>query len=352
MQSYTLADLAGTRKTSIVPVPRVRDGDVHATDTSTGTGTGLPESGPLLAPGHVICQSKSFEIISPLGEGGMGCVYKAYDASMDRYLALKVLKTDVPESERLRFHQEALIASNFSHPHLVRVLEVGQSGEDQWMAMEYLRGKDLAALLAREPRFPFDLMAEVVEQALSALGYIHARGIVHCDVKPENIFVSRDVFDRRIVLTKLIDFGIATHVRDQDTRQNYVVGDPRYMAPERTVPDRPYDGRTDLYALAMTAYEAWTGQHPLDPEQNCDVRELLRRQREQPCSPPGRLLPASTPRAIRDALDAFLGTACQKDPDARFPDAHSMSVALAQLRALVHAHRDRDEGLGSVARTG
>ncbi len=175
----------------------------HVSDLTTLVGK--PESldeqempqGVVLPPGTQVFQDKVFEIVEQLGEGGMGTVYKAYDPSMDRYIALKVLKPDVPESEKRKFHREAVIAANFSHPNLVRVLEVGARDDLQWLAMEFLRGRDVGEVISNRKAISFRVVIDIFAQTLDALEYIHNRQIAHCDIKPENIFITRDAYNRR-----------------------------------------------------------------------------------------------------------------------------------------------------------
>jgi serine/threonine-protein kinase len=292
-------------------------------------------------PGTTIVQRKNFEVIEMMAEGGMGQVYKAYDPSMDRYIALKILKHEVPESERMRFHREALIAANFSHPNLVRVLEVGASGGLQWMAMEHLRGRDLGELLSRGQTIAFRLLLDIFTQALDALHYIHIRNIVHCDIKPENLFITRDLYDRKLVIVKLIDFGISRVLGEAQENSRYIMGDPRYMAPEQSVLNGHVDARSDLYSLGMTFFEAVTLRHPIEGAFDLDVEELLRHQRTTEPPPPSTLLPPHTPTMLAQAIDRFTAKACAKNPQRRFQDALSMRKALETMLDLLEAEQPR-----------
>lgn len=292
-----------------------------------------PEVGDL-AQGMTVSQTKSFEVNECIGEGGMGRIYKAHDAVMDRYVALKVLKPDVPESERRRFRREAVVAANFSHPNLPRVLDRGGDTEHgiEWMTMEYLRGRDLGRIIDLGRGIAFALLIDIFAQTLDALDYIHTRRIVHCDVKPDNIFVTRDTYDRRIVIVKLIDFGVCRSLdaKEQPTRQ--LIGDPRYMAPEQTVVGGPIGPRTDLYSLGLTFYEAVTGAHPFDAElQSHSTKHLLRVQRtEMPPPVASRRPDMPTPLAV--AIDQIISLACAKDPERRYPEAKAMKRAILHLR--------------------
>ncbi len=288
-----------------------------------------------LTPGTQVSHSKVFEIIETLGEGGMGQIYRAYDPTMDRYVALKVLKEDVDEAAKARFRHEAQIAADFSHPNLVRVLEVGHSQGMQWLTMEWLRGRDIGHVLESGTQANFRLIADIFSQVLEALDYIHVRGIVHCDVKPENIFITRDPYDRRLVIAKLIDFGIAKDLNAPAEPVEYVSGDPRYMAPEQSVLNGSLDARADLYALGISFYELVARDHPFEWALDQDPHTLLELQRQAPLPPLSTRLPEGTPDELAGILDVFVGRACAKNPAERFADAKQMRIALAEVtRAL------------------
>lgn len=282
-------------------------------------------------PGTQIGHAKVFDIVEPIGEGGMGRVYKAFDPVMDRYVAMKVLKADVPANERERFRREAVIAANFSHPNLPRVLDRGsvEALGLEWMTLEYLRGRDLGQVIDRNRKVAMPLLVDIFEQTLDALDYMHTRGIVHCDVKPDNIFITRDPYDRRLVIVKLIDFGICRRVDDEPPGR--LMGDPRYMSPEQTYLGRPVDGRADLYALGMTLFETLVGLHPFPGADDVEPVDLLRMQRSHVLPPLVDVLP-ELPVEISGTLDAVLERACAKDPDDRFTTAAAMKAALGHVR--------------------
>lgn len=287
-----------------------------------------------LEPGSRLPQSKGFDIIERIGEGGMGKIYKAFDPSMDRYVALKVLKLDIPEQERRRFRREAVIAANFSHPNLPRVLDRGSDPSVglEWMTMEYLRGRDLGMIIDAGRRIAFPLLVDIFCQTLDALDYMHTRKIAHCDVKPDNIFVTRDPYDRRIVIVKLIDFGVCRSLEPPLELQQQLIGDPRYMAPEQTYLNGPMDHRVDLYALGLTLFEALIGRHPFEGADAMDAKELLMMQRTGELPLPSDFL-FDTPPKVADRLDDTILRACAKDPAERFPDAAAMKAALQEMVA-------------------
>ena len=295
-----------------------------------------------LAAGMVIAFSKRFTIASPLGEGGMGKVFKAFDPLMNRYVALKVMKTDVPESEQRRFRLEARLCGSFNHTNLVRVLDVGTTREHGlfWFAMEFLEGRDITGAMEGGRTVPLHVLCEIFRQVLDALHYIHLRGIVHRDVKPANIFVTRDQFDPELRTVKLLDFGVArdtADVRPEDP--TLVLGDPRYMAPEQTRPNAKVDGRADLYALGMSFFEAITGRHPFEDLFHEHPRELLKAHRERDLPPPSTYVPSDTPEEEAEAIDGFFMAACGRTPDERFGDARVMRRALGELMRFTHRRR-------------
>ncbi len=303
-------------------------------DTTPHLASDEPRNEAELTPGTVITFSKRFQISARLGEGGMGKVYKAFDPLMNRYVALKVMKADVPESEQRRFRLEARLCGSFTHPNLVRILDVGTTREHNlfWFAMDFLDGRDIGGAMEGGRTVPLHVVCEIFRQTLDALSYIHRRRIVHRDIKPANIFVNRDAYDPEYRLVKLLDFGVARDLSDEKPEDpNLILGDPRYMPPEQTRPNGPVDHRADLYALGMTFYEAVTGHHPFEDVFGEHPRELLKAQRERIPAPPSTYLPAHTSSEAAATIDAFFFQACDKDPARRFADARAMQRALAEV---------------------
>ncbi len=288
-----------------------------------------------LPPGTVLTQSKQYQIVERLGEGGMGKVYKVFDPIMNRYAALKMMKVDVPESEQRRFRQEARLCGTFMHPNLIRTLEVGTTREHSlyWFAMEYLEGRDLMGFLEAGELMDFDFVRDVFRQILEGLTHVHVRNFVHCDIKPANIFVATDQYDPNLKLVKLLDFGVARDLsRPESHDSRRIMGDPFYMPPEQTVAGGPIDQRADLYALGMTFFEIVTqGRHPLEDLFAEHPREALKAQRERPMAPPSTYLPANTPADRAEAIDGFFVTATAKNPEHRFQSAKVMQVALNHI---------------------
>jgi serine/threonine protein kinase len=297
----------------------------------------LDPSDDRLGAGSMLAHTKQYQIEGCIGEGGMGWVYKAWDPVLERPVALKVMKPDVPASERDRFRREAIWGARFCHPSIARVFDlVGVPGQGiSWFVMEFLPGRDLGTLIrrarARRTAIPMRLIADVFRQILGALEYSHECRVVHRDVKPENMFVTRDP-NTNFVTSKLLDFGVALD-RSTPTRELHLVGDPRYIAPEQTQHGRTVDGRADVYAAGMSLYEALTNRHPFGDllEGDAPLGALLAAQRERIAAPPSNFLSEELPAALVCGLDVVVGKAIAKDPDARFESARAMQASLLEV---------------------
>jgi serine/threonine protein kinase len=290
-----------------------------------------------LLGGTMVAHTKQYRIESCIGEGGMGWVYKAWDSVLERPVALKVMKPDVPVSERDRFRLEAVWGARFCHPAIARVFDlVGVPGQGiSWFVMEYLPGRDLATLIARArtrgTRIPMRLIGDVFRQILAALQYSHDCGVVHRDVKPDNMFVTRDP-NTRFVTSKLLDFGVALE-RAKPSREQRLVGDPRYIAPEQTEFGREVDGRADVYAAGMSLFETLANEHPW-PElvgERYDLQALLQASRERPLPELTPLLTDEVEPERAAGLEAVVRKACAKLPEDRFASARAMQEALLSV---------------------
>ena len=216
--------------------------------------------------------------------------------------------------------------------------------------MEYLRGNDIGDVLARRRYISFRVLIDIFTQTLDALHYIHTRSIAHCDIKPENIFITRDAYDRRLVIVKLIDFGIARDYGGPLELHMHITGDPRYMAPEQAVINGRIDHRVDLYALGVTFYEVVTTRHPVEEHFDLPPTQLLELQIRQQFEPPSIYMPENTPPELAAAVDDFVARACAKDPAQRHASALEMQAELtAMLRILdqMSKSEDDDRGLGT-----
>ena len=290
-----------------------------------------------LATGTMLAHTKQYRIEGCIGEGGMGWVYEAWDPVLERPVALKVMKPDVPESERDRFRREAIWGARFCHPSIARVFDlVGVPGQGiSWFVMEFLPGRDLGSLIrrarSRDKLIPLRLVADVFRQILGALQYSHDCQVVHRDVKPDNIFVTRDR-NTNFVTSKLLDFGVALDRSEVNPRpERHLVGDPRYIAPEQTQHDRVVDGRADVYAAGMALYEALTNRHPFARLLDGPLQPLLAAQRERTPMPPSTYMPESYPATLVCGLDVVFAKATAKHPDDRFESARAMQATLLDV---------------------
>ncbi|PRQ02167.1 Serine/threonine-protein kinase PrkC [Enhygromyxa salina] len=290
-----------------------------------------------LMEGTMLAHTKQYRIEGCIGEGGMGWVYKAWDPVLERAVAIKVMKPEVPVSEQARFRREAIWGARFCHPAIARVFDlVGVPGQGiSWFVMEYLPGRDLGTLITRARRrdqlIPLRLVGDVYRQILGALHYGHECQVVHRDVKPENVFVTRDP-NTNYVTSKLLDFGVALdRSADASEPERHLVGDPRYIAPEQTEHGREVDGRADVYAAGVSLYEALTNRHPFRDLVGGPFQALLEAQRTRELVPPSTYLPDSYPATLVCGLDVVIAKATAKDPDDRFESARAMQQTLADV---------------------
>src|SRR4051794_12157538 len=202
-----------------------------------------------------------------LGRGGMGEVYRAYDTEQDRTVALKVLPAGLSRDPqyRGRFRREARLACALTDPHVVPIHRYGEIDGQLYLDMRLVEGEDLEEVLRREGRLAPDGAVRVVEQVASALDAAHRNGLVHRDVKPSNVFLTRSASPDGPRFAYLGDFGIARDLSGTTgsvlTATGTAIGTPDYMAPERFSGD-PVDGRADVYALACLLHECLTGERP------------------------------------------------------------------------------------------
>ncbi len=203
-----------------------------------------------------------YQIVEPLGEGGMAAVYKAFQPSMERYVAVKVLPRHMAMSEEFitRFKLEARLLAQLQHPHILSVFDYGESEGYTYIVMPYVQGGTLADLMKKR-RFNLAEIREIVTQIGSALGYAHARGMVHRDVKPSNVLVDES---GNCMLT---DFGLARMIESTSnlTSTGAMIGTPAYMSPEQGV-GKQLDGRSDIYSLGIIFFELLTGRVPYTAE--------------------------------------------------------------------------------------
>ena len=267
-----------------------------------------------------------YEVLGLLGQGGMGAVYRARHLGMDGIVALKVLRREVGQNLEAieRFYREARAASRLKHPNTIRVFDFGQSEDGQmFLAMEYLEGVSLRTEMQRVGMFPQDRLLRIAEQVASSLGEAHQKGIVHRDVKPENVFLLQMIGAPDFV--KVLDFGIARNLSgDTMTRTGMAIGTPAYMSPEQARGEK-VDGRSDLYSLGVMLFELAAGVPPFSS--GTPMQLLLKHLHE----PPPRLSDLRVEglsREFEDLVMDLLG----KDPETRPRDAEQLLRRIAAIR--------------------
>lgn len=277
----------------------------------------------------------AYEILSPLGAGGMGEVYRARDTRLGREVAVKVVNERLMDdtNARARFEREARAVAALSHPNIVALHDVGYEQGIAFAVMELLEGEGLDRRLARG-RPSYAKAIEIAAAVADGLASAHARGFVHRDLKPANIFITADGF------VKILDFGLAkadpfrsgeaaASMTAYDTEPGTVLGTHAYMAPEQVKGDRA-DQRTDIFSLGCVLYEMLAGWLPFHG--NTPAETLAAILRDQPLA-----LEDGSP-GIPPGIDALVGRCLEKDPDARFQSARDLAFA---LRALVTQPTDR-----------
>jgi len=278
-----------------------------------------------------------YEILEELGRGGFATVYKARDVELERVVALKVLHPYYAEDRQFveRFRQEARAAARLRHPHIVTVYEAGEAGDQLYIAMEYLPGRTLQALLEAEGALPLERALPILEQVAEALDHAHAQGVVHRDVKPGNVMVEQAAEGSRIsrseVRATLTDFGLVKALAASTalTSPGTLLGSPEYMAPEQADPQRAGEvgPAADRYALGVVAYQMLTGRVPFPG----NTPATLYAHEHKPVPPPRSLCPG-----LPQAVEAVLLRMLAKAPAERFPSAGAF---VAQLREALRAEQ-------------
>jgi serine/threonine protein kinase len=274
------------------------------------------------APGTIFADR--YKILSLLGRGGMGEVYRAEHLALRKDVALKVLKAKATENSEARFEREARAIARLEHPSCVRILDYGTWYRSRYIAMELVDGPTLATAMRTDGQFSTARAVNVARNVLAALVHAHGKGVLHRDVKPENVMLVSQGVPR----TVLIDFGLAA-LGDEGplTASGMCMGSPSYIAPERLL-GRLHDARADVYAVGVILYEMIAGARPsVGNSPEAIMHHTLHR-------PPRPL------RAIRRdiplAIDAVIMRALAKDPEKRFGDAEQMLSALSDLPMSEH----------------
>ncbi|MGH7664517.1 MAG: serine/threonine-protein kinase [Gemmatimonadaceae bacterium] len=260
-----------------------------------------------------------YDILEELGRGGMAVVYRALERELDREVAIKVLPFSMGFDGGFveRFQREARTAARLEHPHIIPVYRVGRTGQVSYFVMKFVRGQALSDLLRKHGMIPAAQLRRILMETASALGYAAGRGVVHRDIKPDNIMLEED---GRCVIA---DFGIARSASDSKlTSTGMSVGTPRYMSPEQARA-KDIDGRSDIYSLGIVGYECLVGMTPFDGD---DALAILMDHINAPLPHP--VLGSAEDRALFEVIERMLA----KQPSDRFQTAGDLIAALHATR--------------------
>jgi serine/threonine protein kinase len=261
-----------------------------------------------------------YKLSIQIGSGGMANVYRARDLNLERDVAVKILREDLisDPSFRARFHQEARSAANLVHPNIVTIYDFGHDAHRYYIVMEIVEGMDLKTLIRRSGHLTIDQALEIIIQVCKGVGYAHRAGLVHCDLKPQNILISPDT------RAKITDFGISQALAsiDPDERTDIVWGSPKYFAPEQAAGNPPSPS-SDVYALGVILFEMITGKLPFEADHPTQLADL-----HQTAPPPS---PSSLNPEISPALEAIILKVLSKDPASRYRNADQFGRVLQRL---------------------
>jgi serine/threonine-protein kinase len=282
----------------------------------------------------MIKQLGRYEVMSELGQGAMGVVYKARDPLIDRIVAIKTINLGMEQEDHeeyeARFYQEAKAAGRLNHPNIVTIYDVGKSGDIAYIAMEFLQGRELRDVLREDGQMPVSRVLDVAAQVASGLAYAHDHQIVHRDVKPSNIMVIRDG------QVKITDFGIARMASSAiRTQTGMVLGSPKYMSPEQVL-GKALDRRSDIFSLGVMLYEMLTREAPFTGENiNAIMYQTLN---SVPTAP--SILNGDVP----EMLNFIVAKALAKSVEDRYQNATDFAADLRACRdRLPHSDSSRTE---------
>jgi tetratricopeptide (TPR) repeat protein/predicted Ser/Thr protein kinase len=265
--------------------------------TAQGVSVGGSQASVALAPGAII--AGRYEILQVLGEGGMGTVYKATDRELDRSVALKTIRPELASNPAIikRFKQELILARQVTHRNVVRIFDLGEADGVKFITMEYIEGRDLTSLLREKGKLAPKEAAEIMEQVCRALEAAHMEGVVHRDLKPQNIMI--DAHGKVAVM----DFGIArsTEAAEAMTYTGAIIGTPQYMSPEQARGEK-LDARSDLFSFGIVFYEMLTGNSPFKAD---TVMSSLYKRTSEAARPAIELVP-EIPRGLSEMVSKCL----------------------------------------------
>jgi serine/threonine protein kinase len=262
-----------------------------------------------------------YQVLERVGKGGMGVLYRGFDPVLDREVAIKLMHADFTEDTeqmRPRFYREARAAAKLNHRNIVTIFEFAEESNVPYIVMEFLRGMPLNQRMSGAQPLSLDDKLSIVAQLCDGLAYAHEQGVVHRDVKPDNVFLLEDGS------VKLLDFGIAKLTASNLTREGDVLGSASYMSPEQVDGSDSVDGRADVFSTGVLLYELLTGHKPFEAENPTAV--IVRILRDQPT-------PLDTyVTGLPHALVAVVLKALSREPASRFATADAMGRELQSIR--------------------
>lgn len=266
---------------------------------------------------ETILLNNRYQLLQPIGSGGMSVVYKAMDEMLERIVTVKILRENYSSDAKFRerFKQEAKAAANLSHPNIVTVYDFGFDNDKVFIVFEYIDGTDLKTLIRKRGPFETKEALSLITQACAGVGYAHRAGLVHCDIKPHNMLVSHDM------RLKVTDFGIARALATihPDEKSDVIWGSPHYFSPEQATGNAPSPA-SDVYSLGVILYEVLTGKLPFEAS---EASELARMHRQESPTPLRQVNPD-----VPETLEEITLKVLSKEPSARYRTADQLGRVL------------------------
>lgn len=274
---------------------------------------------------HKLEKIGRYQVLERVGKGGMGVLYRGFDPVLDREVAIKLMHADFSEDTeqmRPRFYREARAAAKLNHRNIVTIFEFAEESNVPYIVMEFLKGTPLGARMSAQPPLTLDDKLNVVAQLCDGLSYAHEQGVVHRDVKPDNVFLLEDGS------VKLLDFGIAKLTTSTLTRQGDVLGSASYMSPEQVGGSESVDGRADIFSAGVVLYELLSGRKPFEGDSPTVVIVKILKDDPTPIETVTTGLPPEVVNVVMKAL--------QKDPAERYQTADALGRELQNIRKTLH----------------
>lgn len=332
-----LTNLAQSNLVSSEQIDELRSKSMDSAD-STALAEDLVSSGSLtrwqadmLLAGRNAFYLGRYKLVSQLGKGGMGAVFKAEQMPMGRHVAIKVMAPHLIQSESAlaRFRREIHAVAALNHPNIVAALDADSAGNDHFLVMEYVEGQDLARVLKRRKRLPIGEACEYIRQAASGLQHAHEQEMIHRDIKPSNLLLTfKQPSDEAVI--KVVDLGLARFVgeagTDDLTHTGQIMGTPDYISPEQARDSKDADIRSDVYSLGASLFHLLAGQSPFP--KGSAVQKITARLTEDP--PRLKTLLPEAPQKLDDVVDLML----KRDPQDRIPTPGEVANLLSQFAAV------------------